>query len=245
MSLAKLLDSSGSTIDPQTLYTDLLLPQSSASRPYTVVNMVSTVDGKILVGPIGSTATGLGSPTDQMLMRRIQANVDAVVIGAGTLRPGNVVYDPSLYRIVVSRSGDLPLTNRFFTDAPDNVIILLPGAASVEQVNDLKKKYRVEQFGSEEVDLRSAVKWLHTNLEIRKLAVEGGADLNFQFLNLGLVDEFFLTLSPKIKGGREMPTTVEGVGFHDWDYLNMELITLYHDHSELYFRYRVLDRQIK
>src|SRR5438128_90918 len=88
--------------------------------------MVSTADGKILIGPRGSTAKGVGGPTDQLLMRRLQAGADGAMIGAGTLRPGNVIYRPELWRAVVTRSGDLPLENRFFTDAPDRAIVFAP-----------------------------------------------------------------------------------------------------------------------
>ncbi len=243
--MERLFDSVEVDSEPELLYCKLTFPSPPLTRPYTIINMVSSVDGKILVGPIGSTAMGLGGPTDQLLMRRIQSNVDAVMIGAGTLRPGNVVYDPKLLRIVVSRSGDLPLVNRFFTDAPEKVIVILPRNAPNERFASLQQQFKVLQFGDDIVELRDAVKCLREDFGVRNLAVEGGADLNFQFLNCGLVDEFFMTLAPKIKGGKEMPTPVEGAGFPDWEYLNLKLLSLYRDENELYFRYRVLGTNIK
>ncbi|MEP6754888.1 MAG: hypothetical protein ABJA67_05260, partial [Chthonomonadales bacterium] len=98
MSIECLIDRTNNLSDPADLYTVLDLPTGSTDRPYTVVNMVSTVDGKILIGSIGSNAAGLGSPTDQLLMRRIQLNVDCAILGAGTLRPGNVVYRKEMRR---------------------------------------------------------------------------------------------------------------------------------------------------
>src|SRR5579862_9004732 len=102
MPIERLIDHSGLGIVPADLYTDLQLPGGHADRPYTFANMVSTVDGKIVVGPVGATARGVGSQTDQMLMRRLQGNADAAIIGAGTLRAGTVTYRSAMWRAVVT-----------------------------------------------------------------------------------------------------------------------------------------------
>src|SRR5947207_15653950 len=62
------------------LYRDLGLPDGD---PYVVLTMVATVDGK---AAIDGRARPIGSDLDHLLMRRIRANVDAVMSGAGTLR---------------------------------------------------------------------------------------------------------------------------------------------------------------
>lgn len=229
--------------DPNTLYTRLALPEPPADRPYTVVNMVSTVDGKILIGPPGSTAQGVGSPTDQLLMRRIQDNVQGAILGAGTLRAGNVVYQPALWRAVVTRSGELPLQNRFFTDAPDKTIIFAPTSLSRTVQERLSAVAHLRLVGQEEVDTREAVRVLRTEFGIGYLALEGGADLNFDFFEAGLVDELFLTFAPKLKGGAHLPTIVGGAGLPDREWMGMQLLTLYREADELYFRYRMGARQ--
>ena len=58
-----------------------------AERPYVAVNFVASVDGRAVVN---GSAAGLGSPTDQLLMRRLRAEADAVMHGAGTLRADRV-----------------------------------------------------------------------------------------------------------------------------------------------------------
>ena len=54
-----------------------------AGRPYVITNMVMSADGKVV---LGETEHGLGSATDQRLMRELRLHADIVLNGAGTLR---------------------------------------------------------------------------------------------------------------------------------------------------------------
>jgi riboflavin biosynthesis pyrimidine reductase len=54
----------------------------------------------------------------------------------------------------------------------------------------------------------------------------------------GLIDEWFLTLAPKVKGGRHIPTTVEGDGLPREQVVRLELVSVYENEGELYLRYR-------
>lgn len=242
MTLERLIDRTGVQTGPDALYTDLHFPSPPEDRPYIFVNMVSTADGKTLLGPPGSTAQGLGSPTDQILMRRLQRCADGAIIGAATLRAGPVVYAPPLWRAVVTRSGELPLDNRFFTDAPEKAIVFAPANLSLEARDRLGTRATLRLVGEEDVDVREVARILRTEFYIRTLVLEGGASLNFAFLEAGLVDEFFLTIAPKIKGGAHLPTVVDGPGLPDQQFISLQILSLYHDGDELYLRYRVQPR---
>lgn len=239
MPIECLIDRTDAAADPADLYSELKLPTGFAHRPYTVINMVSTVDGKILIGAIGSSAAGLGSPTDQLLMRRIQLKVDCAIVGAGTLRPGNVVYRKEMFRAVVTRSGKLDLANRFFTDAPDKAIVFAPSAARENLKGALGAGITVIFVEENEVHPEFAARHLRVQFGINRLALEGGSEINFDWLKSGLIDELFLSFAPKLKGGSHLPTPVGGTGFPNFDYLPLELISLYCDADEFYFRYRV------
>ncbi len=239
MPIERLLDHADSARNLTDLYDGLHFPAPPEERPYTVVNMVSSVDGKTLIGGRGSTAQGLGGSTDQLLMRRIQGSVDAAILGAETLRAGNVVYRPDMWRAVVTRSGEMSTDNRFFTDAPDRAIVFAAESLPPAAREKLGKAARVEIAGAESVEAREAARILRHKYGIRSLALEGGATLNFQFFEAGLLDELFLTVAPKIKGGANLPTIVDGAGLPDRQFIDMELLSLYRDGDELYFRYRV------
>ena len=188
-------------------------PEPPADRPYVFINMASTVDGKIVVGKPGGTAKGVGGPTDQRLFRRLQKRADAALLGSATLRASNVLYPPEIPRFVVSRSGDVPLQNRFFTDAPESRLGV--GSRRHRPGNeDTSRGVRQYTGGRERgVDLKAAMRVLRQEQGIRYLLCEGGATLNDELIRSGLADELFLTLAPKLKGGAHLPTIMTGQGF--------------------------------
>ena len=239
MSLERLLDLMPDAPEPEELYTRLDFPEPPAERPYVFINMASTVDGKIVVGEPGGTAKGVGGPTDQRLFRRLQQRADAALLGSATLRASNVLYPPETPRFVVTRTGEVPLQNRFFTDAPGRAWALVPEDIAPETKTRLEASVNVLALGKGSVDLRAAMRVLRQEQGIRYLLCEGGATLNDDLIRAGLADELFLTLAPKLKGGAHLPTIMTGQGFAPNVVLPLQLRSLYRDGDELYLRYRL------
>ena len=48
--------------------------------------------------------------------------------------------------------------------------------------------------------------------DFKKILVEGGGEINWSVLKLGLADELIVTISPVVIGGRDAKTLVEGEG---------------------------------
>jgi len=239
MALQCLFDNSTHPPEPDDLYLILERPEPPEDRPYLYINMAATIDGKIVVGEPGGTAKGVGGPTDQRLFRRLQKTCDAAMLGSTTLRASQVIYPPEILRFVVTRKGDVPLNNRFFTDAPQKAYVLAPTTLPAELAAKLEAATNVLRIGQEDVDLAAALKYLRQHLGIRYLLCEGGGTLNDQLIRAGLADELFLTLAPKIKGGTGLPTPVSGAGFPPNVALPATLLSLYRDGSEIYLRYRL------
>lgn len=233
-----LLDLTGENHSEETLYRQISFPPAPTDRPYVFLNMVSTLDGKITLGEVGDSASGLGSPMDQALMKRLQANAQAVLIGASTLRVGHVSYPPSLWRAVVTASGDIPVASRFFTGAPGKAVVFTTERMPEDQRKALQDVAHVVVCGTERVHLSQALSFLRQQLGIERLLCEGGGELNFEMFAGGLIDEWFLTLAPKVKGGRHIPTTVEGAGLPREQIVRMQLLSVYEHEGELYLRYR-------
>jgi riboflavin biosynthesis pyrimidine reductase len=84
--MIRLFDNSGWVGDPERLYETVEFPPAPPDRPYIFTNTVATLDGKLILGEPGSSAAGLGSAVDRLLMHRLEACADAVVIGSSTLR---------------------------------------------------------------------------------------------------------------------------------------------------------------
>jgi riboflavin biosynthesis pyrimidine reductase len=242
MTLECLFDLTADTSTPDALYTRIAFPDPPPDRPYLYLNMVSTVDGKIILGDIGGSAVGVGGPTDQLLFRRLQRLCDGAMLGSTTLRASQVLYPPEKPRYVVTHSGDVPLENRFFRDAPDRAYVIVPTDLSADKKAGLQASARLIEAGEGDVDLRAAMRLLRQEHGIRHLLCEGGPTLNDSLIRAGLADELFLTITPKLKGGAHLPTVVTGTGFPSGQYLSVTLLSLYRDGNELYFRYRLGDQ---
>jgi riboflavin biosynthesis pyrimidine reductase len=183
-------------------------------RPWVLVNMISSLDGAITVeGRSGL----LGGPADRAVFSALRAVADVVLAGAGTVRAER--YGPARPTdrqradrrsrgqaeaptiAVMTRSLDLDLTSRLFTDGdgPRPMVITCADApadrkAATEQVAD------VVVVGDSTVDLPGALALLGE----RGMAVvtcEGGPRLNGDLVVDDLIDEWSLTLSPLLTGG--------------------------------------------
>lgn len=243
-------------------YAELAFPDPPADRPTVLINMVSTIDGKILTGDREEHVMDLGSEDDHATMRFLQAQCDGVMLGAGSLRatPG-LWYPAQLARFVVSGSGALP-ESRFFTDAPERAYVVTYHESAIaseigmeEQASDeLVRGVRVAQLGTRitghstvlnllsagaiTVDFAAIFAYLRVELGIGRLLIEGGSELNSQLLALGLVDELFLTLAPKVKLGRDVPTIADGDPLDRRDVQRWRLLSAIQREDELFLRYR-------
>lgn len=209
------------------VYPDLDLPGGHDDRPFVAINMVATIDGKILTGERNEPVSDLGSERDHHTMRQIEAAFDAVMIGAGSLRatPG-LWYPAHLRRYVVTGSGRIDVTGRFFTDVPSLATVLAPPGTEVAWDAVL----RLENWPSALRAIR--------HMGVERLLVEGGSELNAQLFRDHLVDELFLTVAPKVRLGKDVPTIADGVALPRHDVMRFELISCRPIEDEVFLRYR-------
>jgi len=138
------------------VYRDVPFPEQR-ERPYVLINMVSSLDGKAVVeGKAGQ----IGSPTDRAIMRNLRARADAVMIGAGTLRaekltlavPENLArrreacgFDPQPLAIIMTGTGeDVPLQTNLLGPLSDNLLVLAPSEIPEERLAALSAHASVE-----------------------------------------------------------------------------------------------------
>lgn len=235
-------------------YTALEFPEPPPDRPYTAINMVMSADGHTTVE---GSERGLGSPTDQRLMRELRVHFDVVLNGAATFRASGTSarlnraeleqwrvergMAPSPIAAVLTRSGELPAERRFFTDDGFEAVIYLSSAAPSGAGARLETLGRPIVEVPEGDEARAAFRHMRESLGARRVLVEGGAALNGAIIQAGLCDEFFLTLAPKIVGGPEHLPAVrwaDAVGRH-----SLQTLALAHQYAdaesgELFLRYR-------
>jgi len=212
------------------LYADLVFPEAPAARPYIAINMIATIDGKTISGERSENVMDLGSATDHATMRNLERAAGAVLIGAETLRStAGLHYSPDLVRLVATTSGNLPWEHRFFSD-PGRVMVLCPRRAA------LPLELTAEWVDCS--DWRGCLAQLQSEYGIRHLLVEGGSELNAVLLSQSCVDELFLTIAPKIKLGRDVPTYAGGSPLNRQHLVNFELMSCQTVESEVFLRYR-------
>ena len=215
-------------------------------RPYTITNFVLTLDGHATIrgrsGPIGSDA-------DTALLVALRTRVDAVMIGAGTMRAeryGRVISDPAKRErrereglphdplmVLISGRLDLPWDAPLFTEGWGSVLIC---TSSEAEPPETKTSVRVlSQPGG--IDLAALMAHLREERGVRALLCEGGPLLHAQLIDQNLVDELFVTHAPKLAGGGG-PGLVSGLPEGE---RGLELAWLLHEPetNELFGRYRL------
>ncbi len=217
----------------------------SYRRPYVLVYVTSSVDGKI------ASRTGdsrLSCPYDLRRLHRLRASLDAVMVGAGTV----IADDPRLTvryvrgrnpaRVVVDGRLRSPLTARLFNDGEARTIVLTSGAGDEGKAEELRRRgVEVVVAGKGPRLSGSEILSALARLGIRSVLVEGGGDLIWSLVREGLVDEFRVTISPFIIGGAGAKTAVEGEGFgerEEWLGLTLANYFLCECGEEIHLIYR-------
>lgn len=209
MTLRRLLPAAGSLTADEFAASLHFAAAAPPSRPFVALNMVSTVDGRATVA--GRTAP-ISSLADRQLFHALRTRVDAVMLGAGTLRTeryGRLVRDPHRraqrvaaglaadpLAIVVSGRLDLSCDLPLLADGASHVVVVTASGASLDGC-----AARVEYLRSSPVDLGGALARLRSEHGVRSILCEGGPTLNAALLAAGLIDELFLSTAGKLAGG--------------------------------------------
>ena len=227
------------------------------ARPGCCANFVASVDGVVALagaGESGHLISGDDEP-DRFIMGLLRAASDAVLIGAGTFRKAEgALWHPeaifpeaapsfALLRrqlgmslhpllVVVSASGVLDPAQPALRDA---LIVTTPqGEAQLH--GRLPKGARLAVFETPRIPGRAVLNLLHAEGR-QVILAEGGPTLVGQWLDEGLLDDLFLTRSPRLFGrqtGDGRKALVEGV---DLDGRPLHLLSVRRHEAHLYLRY--------
>ena len=213
-------------------------------RPYLVLNMVTTADGRVT---IGGRSGPIGNAADQDLFHALRTRVDAVMVGAGTLRAENygrlvrkperreartrAGLEPDPVAVIVSGRLDLPKDLPLLHDPEQKVVIATFSDAEVE--GSAQVEYLRSDAGA--IDMGALLRALRER-GIRSVLCEGGPTLNAELLRANGVDELFHCLAPKLAGEPDAPTMVSGV-LHET--VELELVWLLESDSHLFIRFRL------
>ena len=166
------------------------LTQRRLGRPYVVLKLAASLDGRI-AAPDGSSKWITG-PEARADVHRLRAESDAIVVGAGTVRAD----DPSLTVRDFRPAGEVP------ERGVDPVRVVLGRASAHARVQP------AQSFVGELPDLLADL----ARHGVLQVMVEGGADVAGRFHRAGLVDEYVLYLAPMLFGGDDARALFAGPG---------------------------------
>lgn len=214
------------------VYPHLSFPPAPQVRPYVFINSVTTLDGKIVSGERTEPVFDLGSKLDHHTMKVIQEAADAIIMGAGTVRSTTKMRLPeALARYCVSESGAVDPKHPFF-DGYENYLVRSeaadPSTLGMPEV----------RAGRKSIDWPEVLRILRQEHGVERLLCEGGSEVNAALLELDLVDEVFMTLAPKIKLGKDVPTMAGGHPLPRAGLLNFSLVSCQPEGDEVFLRYR-------
>jgi len=190
--------------------------------PFVTVKVAQSLDGKI------ATRTGdsqwISSRESRMFAHRLRSINDAVLVGTTTLLRD----DPSLtardagtrllenrqpLRVVLDRRLRISAKARLLR-TPTPVLIATTDMAPKKYVRALEKRFSfvtVRSFGKKAIDVVALARYLGKK-GIVSLLVEGGGNTIAEFFEKKLVDKAFFITAPKVIGGSDAPSAVEGKG---------------------------------
>jgi diaminohydroxyphosphoribosylaminopyrimidine deaminase/5-amino-6-(5-phosphoribosylamino)uracil reductase len=189
----------------------------TCGRPFVLWKAAMTLDGKTACRT-GDSRWVTGEAARRRV-HRIRSQSDAVMVGIGTVLADNPeltvrhLKGANPLRVVVDARAETPLNSRVLGGGA-GTIIAVTGEAPAGRVEALQNAgaqiLKVESDGGR-VNLSRLLERL-AGLGINNLLLESGGRLSASMLAGGLVDRGIIFIAPKIAGGEDAPTPVEGEG---------------------------------
>ncbi|MDP4179992.1 MAG: bifunctional diaminohydroxyphosphoribosylaminopyrimidine deaminase/5-amino-6-(5-phosphoribosylamino)uracil reductase RibD [Bacillota bacterium] len=204
---------------------EIFIKYITKKRPFVIMKTAMTLDGKI------ATRTGdskwITGDKSRQYVHIIRDRVAAIMVGVNTVLKDDPALTTRLdnkkgsdsVRIVVDSKGRIPLECKAINIESQKGVILATTSLIDARKEDelLNKGITIIKADKEEngevksVDLNKLMEELY-KLEIDSVLLEGGGTLNASALEQGIVDKVMSFISPKIIGGHNALTPVEGKG---------------------------------
>lgn len=189
-------------------------------RPLVTLKSASTLDGKI-AAPDDNTGW-ITSKVARLHVQGVRHRHDAIMTGIGTVQADDcMLTDRSglprrrpLLRVVADSLLRLPIDSRIVESFDDDLLVATTSSASRKRLDLFRSRgipVRVFDSPTARVDLNALVDWLGGQ-QIASLMIEGGAKLNWSFLESGAADKVLIYYAPKILGGFDSLPLVGGAG---------------------------------
>ncbi|MFF3023374.1 bifunctional diaminohydroxyphosphoribosylaminopyrimidine deaminase/5-amino-6-(5-phosphoribosylamino)uracil reductase RibD [Gottfriedia sp. NPDC057948] len=185
--------------------------------PFVVMKSASTLDGKIATH--SSDSKWITSAEARNDVHQLRNEIGAILVGVNTVLKDNPELTTRIpngrnpVRVILDSTLKIPLESKVVTDQQAETWIFTSQKHSEQKRSELEN-LGVKVFVTSDlsrVDLNEMLKVLGEH-SISSLLVEGGGEVNASFMNQNLVDKVIVYLAPKLIGGKDAPTFLEGTG---------------------------------
>jgi 2,5-diamino-6-(ribosylamino)-4(3H)-pyrimidinone 5'-phosphate reductase len=188
-----------------------------------ILNAAMSIDGKISTRGNDSS---FSSRKDWIRVHKLRSSVDGIVVGISTVLEDNPMLNVRFHskgtknpvRIIIDSKARIPLNSRIIRSSKKiQTIVGTTRDASTRKINSLKRAgVQVLFSGKRKVNIKNLFQQLE-DLGLKSILVEGGGEINWSVLKIGLANELIVTISPVVVGGRNAKTLVEGDGISNID----------------------------
>jgi len=212
----------------------------TVKKPFVILKSAITLDGKIATA--SSHSKWITSEDARRDVHQLRHETGSILVGVQTVIEDNPSLTTRLeggrnpVRIVLDSKLRIPIEAKVVTDKEAPTWIFTTSNHDGEKRKQLEEK-GVKVFvtsGEKHVNLSEMLEIVGEH-SVSSLLIEGGGQVNASFIEQKLINKLELYIAPKIAGGKEAPTFVEGKGIEKMsdalEFTNVTVIQLGKDYK--------------
>lgn len=189
------------------------------NRPYIIINCAVSADGKLSLP--SRNQIKISSKEDLKRMYNLRNSSDGVLVGIETVISDNpkltvkkkYVKNPNNpVRIILDSKCRTPLNSYVLDNSSKTYIITSEKCSKNFGINNEIMQCKKNKDGL--INLEELLIKLKS-IGIKKLMVEGGSTVIWNFIKEGFFDDLFVYIAPFLIGGKNSPTMADGQGIID------------------------------
>lgn len=218
-------------------------------KPYVNIKYAMTLDGKIATKTFDSK--WITNELSRKNVHLLRHKYSSIMVGINTVLKDNPLLtcrveglkNPT--RIICDTNLKIPLDCNIVNTSEEILTYIATCSKDKEKICRLEKKGCIVlpvDLKHGKVDLNKLVEKLGI-LGIDSILIEGGATLNFSALESNIVDKVTVYIGPKIFGGKDALTAVEGDGIEKVkEAFNLKLINVNNYNQDICLEYEVIKK---
>lgn len=212
---------------------------------YVVLKYAMTLDGKIAT--VSGDSKWISSEKSRKWVHQFRSQFDGILVGVNTIIKDNPILSShgmgkNPVRIVLDPELEIPISSNVLNDNIPTVIIY----SNDEKKRKIKKIQKQNKFlikiktRSGLFEFKDIIKELN-KISIFSVLVEGGGLTAWNALKDGVIDEIITFISPKIVGGDQALTPVEGEGIKKINYaIKTKILEVHKFDEDVFIRSKVI-----